>query len=67
MLLTPFEAAKELAISERTLWALTKEGKLRCVRINKWTKRYDPADLAAWIEAQKTQPAPVRRNMKVPA
>lgn len=44
LLLTPRDAAAELAISERTLWGLTKRKELPCVRIGK-SVRYRPADL----------------------
>lgn len=51
-LLTPKEAAALLSISERTLWTLTNNGEIPAVRIGR-SVRYDPADLAAWIEQQK--------------
>jgi excisionase family DNA binding protein len=52
LLLTPMQAAKALAISQRTLWQLKTDGKIRCVRINRLV-RYDLKDLAAYIERQK--------------
>jgi hypothetical protein len=52
LLLKPVEAAKALAISPRKLWSLTAGGQIPCVRIGKCV-RYDPADLRAWIDAQK--------------
>ena len=52
LLLTPSEAAKALAIGERKLWELTNRGIIRAVRIGR-AVRYDPADLAAFIAAQK--------------
>ena len=55
-LLKPREAAKMLAICERTLWALTNQGGLACVRIGR-SVRYDPLDLAAWNERQKAKTA----------
>ena len=45
-LLKPKEAADSLAISERTLWALTESGDVASVRIGR-AVRYYPADLAA--------------------
>jgi len=51
-LLTPRETAKALAISERTLWALTQQGDIPVVRIGR-SVRYDPRDLNEWIEKQK--------------
>jgi excisionase family DNA binding protein len=64
LLLTPPEAARALAISQRTLWGLTKAGEIRCVRINGWTVRYYPQDLKAWIEKQKDKPIPLSRSRK---
>ena len=46
------EAARAMAVSERTLWALTKSGRIPAVRIGR-AVRYDPADLRAYIEASK--------------
>ncbi len=57
LLLTPREAAAALSISERTLWSITApRGALRLVRIGR-SVRYDPHDLAAYIERQKAQAA----------
>lgn len=53
LLLTVKEAAQQLAISERTLWQLTKDRQIRSVRIRR-AVRYDPTDLLAWIERSKT-------------
>jgi len=50
---TSREAAKALAISERKLWGLTNDKLLPCVRIGR-SVRYDPADIRAYIAAQKT-------------
>lgn len=53
LLLKHPEAAKSLAISERTLWAETEpRGTLPCVRIGR-AVRYDPDDLAIWIDGRK--------------
>jgi len=52
MLLTVKEAAKSLAISERTLWSLTASGGIPAVRFGR-SVRYDPADLRRWIESAK--------------
>ena len=58
LLLTPKEAAKALAIGERTLWGLTApRGPIRCVRIGRGVK-YDPHDLAKWIESAKSASPP---------
>ncbi|HUW82040.1 MAG TPA: helix-turn-helix domain-containing protein [Phycisphaerae bacterium] len=51
-LLRPREAANILAISARKLWGLTNRGEIPCVRIDR-AVRYDPADLEAYVEAQK--------------
>lgn len=53
LLLKPEEAAKALAICPRVLWGLTDEGGLRCIRIGR-SVRYDPRDLIAWIDTQKS-------------
>lgn len=47
------DSAKALAICEKTLWRMTKAGKIPCVRIGA-AVRYCPKELAAWIESQKT-------------
>jgi excisionase family DNA binding protein len=52
LLLKPREAAQALSISARTLWTLTRRGEVPCVRIGR-AVRYAPADLRAWIDAQK--------------
>lgn len=57
MLLTPRDAAKALALSERTLWSITApRGVIPCVRVGA-AVRYDPADLQQWIETAKTAKA----------
>jgi excisionase family DNA binding protein len=53
MLLPIRLAAQQLSICEKTLWSLTKQGKIPAVRIGR-AVRYSPADLAAWIERTKT-------------
>jgi hypothetical protein len=45
-----------LAISERTLWELTNRADLPCVRLGR-AVRYDPADLADWVERRKSRPS----------
>jgi excisionase family DNA binding protein len=52
LLWTSREAAQALSISERTLWSLTHDGKIPCIRIGR-SVRYDPADIREWIECQK--------------
>ena len=51
-LLTPKQAAQSLAISERTLWTLTKSGQIVHVQIGRLV-RYDVADLQRWIDDKK--------------
>jgi excisionase family DNA binding protein len=58
LLWTSREAAAALNISERTLWKLTNEAKMPCVRIGR-AVRYDPEDIRAWIERTKTAVAPL--------
>lgn len=52
-LLTPRLAAKVLAVSERTLWSMTKCGEIAAVRIGR-SIRYDPRDLNRCIENSKS-------------
>jgi excisionase family DNA binding protein len=52
-LLRPADAAKLLAISERTLRRLTATGRIPVVRFG-WTVRYDPADIQALIAGHKS-------------
>ena len=59
-LLTGFEAARWLAISERTLYAWVKAGRIVAVRLGMGTKRgrglrFDPTDLRAFVESMKTR------------
>lgn len=49
---TVHETADLLHISERTLWALTNQGAIPCVRIGR-AVRYDPRDIEAWLARQK--------------
>ena len=56
LLLTQPEAAEALAVSPRTLWSLTRVGKVICLRIGGLV-RYDPRDLQAFIESQKANAA----------
>jgi hypothetical protein len=46
-------AAEKLCISERSLWSLSNRGDVRSVRIGK-RRLYDPHDLTAFINRQKT-------------
>jgi excisionase family DNA binding protein len=53
LLLTLAEAAKLLAIGERTLWRLTDDGEIPVVRVGRRGVRYDRRDLVAWIDRAK--------------
>lgn len=52
-LLTARDAAKTLAVCEKTLWNLTKRGEIPAVRSGR-SVRYDPCDLSRWIERTKS-------------
>ncbi len=52
-LLNARDACRALAIGRRKLWELTNTGELPCVRIGR-AVRYDPRDLAAFIEKRRT-------------
>jgi predicted DNA-binding transcriptional regulator AlpA len=52
MLLNTNETAKTLSICTKTLWTLTKQGAIPCVRIGARVL-YHPKDLERWIESQK--------------
>ena len=53
LLLTARQAAKTLAISERSLYTLTKSGSIPAVRFGGRNVRYDPSDLRRWIDSAK--------------
>jgi excisionase family DNA binding protein len=53
-LLTVRQVSDLLGICERTAFELTKTGKLPAVRIGR-AVRYDPVDVAAFIEACKNE------------
>jgi len=44
--------AKALAISERKLWTMTQAGEIPHVRFGR-AVRYDPADVAAFVQGRK--------------
>jgi len=48
LLVSPREAAKALAVCEKTLWSLTKRGEIPAVRIGR-AVRYSMDELQAWI------------------
>ena len=51
-LLTTRQAAQTLSICERTLFSLRERGEIRAVKLF-GAVRYDPADIAAFIEKSK--------------
>ena len=52
LLFTVRETARALAVCEKTLWALTRDGRLPAVHIGRGV-RYDLADVRRFIEAAK--------------
>ena len=52
ILMTPRQAAKALAISERTLWELTRRGAIPRLKIGA-SVRYDVKALQAFIDKKK--------------
>jgi excisionase family DNA binding protein len=56
ILLNPAEAAALLSVSERTLWNLTENGHIRCLRIGE-LKRYRRAALEAFAENEELSPS----------
>ncbi|HQR06467.1 MAG TPA: helix-turn-helix domain-containing protein [Gemmatales bacterium] len=55
-LLKPRDAAKLLGISERTLWTITKQGKLSAAKLGK-SVRYREEDLKRYVESCLTIPS----------
>jgi excisionase family DNA binding protein len=53
VLLTPKQAAHSLAISPRTLWAMTASGTIPSIRIGRLI-RYRVESLKAWLIAQES-------------
>jgi excisionase family DNA binding protein len=55
--LTPRETAHSLGISERSLWSLTRQGRVPCVRLG-GSVRYPLDALKRWLSEQtETKPA----------
>jgi len=57
LLMSARDTARALSICEKTLWALTRDGKLPCVRIGR-AVRYDVQDVRRFIEAAKSGARP---------
>ncbi len=52
LLVTPKQAAQRLSLSERTLWELTQNGEITCVRIGR-AVRYAIADLHKFVDDRR--------------
>jgi hypothetical protein len=53
LLLTARDAARALAVSEKTLWSLTTpRGPIPALRVGERSLRYSVSALAKWIDAQ---------------
>ncbi len=61
LLLSPQQASRALAISERTLWALTKAGTVPHIRIGKLV-RYSVEGLRKYIEQAAEEKCEDSRN-----
>lgn len=66
LLLTYRQAAELLQVSDRTVWALVNDGKLRAVRFAGRTVRIDPADLREFINRSKSRPTPALESIPEP-
>lgn len=54
LLIAARQAAKVLGISTRLLWSMTNARQIPHVRVRRRVL-YDPLDLRAWIDANKTE------------
>lgn len=57
LMLTPRDAAKALAISERKLWSMTASGEIACSRAGR-AVRYAVVDLQDWIARTRSASTP---------
>ena len=57
LLLSVREAAQALAVSERTLWQMTKDGVIVSIKVGTRSVRYPVAELERWIEEQMEKSA----------
>jgi excisionase family DNA binding protein len=57
LLLSVREAAKALAVSDRTLWQMTKDGVIGSIKVGTGPVRYPVAELERWIEEQMEKSA----------
>ena len=53
MLYTRRQVARMLGVCEKSVWALTRDGKLPAVRVSERLIRYTLADIEAFIDAAK--------------
>lgn len=60
LLLKPAEAARLLAISQRTLWSLTREGTIPCVRLGR-NVRYIVSDIQGAVDSLRQAADPSLR------
>lgn len=60
LLLTPRQTARQLGISERTLWSLSQNGTIPVVRIGRCV-RYSRAALVAWIAGEQSRQPEVQQ------
>jgi excisionase family DNA binding protein len=61
LLMTPPAAAQALSISERTLWELTRVGRIPCIRLGRLV-RYDVSALRAWLSRESERPGDGMEN-----
>jgi len=54
MVWTTRETAKQLGVSERTLFRLSKEENLKRIQIGS-AVRYDPDDVRAWLASRQSK------------
>jgi len=67
MLLTARQAAKFLCVCEKTLWTMTRAGRIPAVPLGKRGIRYDRRDLLAWVESAKTSCEDFWKSRRRPA
>ena len=60
-LLTVSEVCAILRCHEKTLYQWVKTGSLTAIRVGCKLK-FDPADLAAFIDSRRTQKSPIRKH-----
>jgi excisionase family DNA binding protein len=61
-LMTVSEVCAILRCYEKTLYQWVKKGSLTAIRVGAKLK-FDPADVAAFIESRRTQDSPIRRRI----